>query len=112
MARPIEPDEDLADEPLRASRLASSAQDRHRDLGDRPGRLGRRERALVEPLGGREHPAARDDVGVAGAAAGIGGSPWFARVSGPGGTIAPGGRNSRTPPSSESSSDMWAVRIR
>jgi len=65
LAGAIEPDEDLAEQPLVASRLAPSAEDLDGRLRDRPGRLGGRERAGVDPLGRREEARSRDEVGVA-----------------------------------------------
>ena len=64
---PIEPDQDLAEQPLVARRLAPGAQRLDRDLGHGPRGVGGRERPPVEPLGRREQAGRRDEVRVAGA---------------------------------------------
>ncbi len=64
---PIEPDQDLAEQPLVARRLAPGAQRLDRDLGHGPRGVGGGERPPVEPLGRREQAGRRDEVRVAGA---------------------------------------------
>src|SRR5687768_12340244 len=67
LARPVEPDEDLAEEPFVPCRFATGFQGLHRDLGHRSRDVVRRERPAVEPLWPDEQPSTRHDVGIAGA---------------------------------------------
>ena len=68
LAGPIEPDEDLAEQPLVAGRLAAGLEDLDGGVGDGSGGLGRRERPAVDALRRREQATTRDEVRVAGAA--------------------------------------------
>ena len=68
LAGPIEPDEDLAEEPLVPGGLAAGAERLDGRVGHGPGRLRGRERALVEALRGGEEARAGHQVRVAGAA--------------------------------------------
>ena len=68
LAGAIEPDEDLAEEPFVAGRLAAGAQRLDGGVGHGPRRLSGRERSLVEALRGGEKAGTRDQVRVAGAA--------------------------------------------
>ena len=65
LSSPIEPDQDLAEQPFEAGRLAPGAQRLDGRLGHRPRGLNRRERTIVEPLGRREEAARGDDVRIA-----------------------------------------------
>ena len=86
---PVQAHEDLAEQPLESGRLAPGAQRLDGRLGDGAGRLGRRERALVEALGRGEQPGAGYEVRVAGAArhggqGDVAPGPWPGRHDGPG----------------------------
>ena len=112
LAGPVEADEDLAEEPLVAGGLAAGAQRLDRGVGHGPGRLGRRERPLVEALrrrrtgrgpgpgpGRRRRPGRRQrDVG--------------ARPRARAAATEPGGTNSTTPPISSSPSASRALTSR
>ena len=64
----VHADEDLAEEPLPARRLAAGAERLDGDLGHGPGGLGRGERPALEPFRGREQAPPMDDVRIARAA--------------------------------------------
>ena len=104
LARAIEPDEDLAEQPLAGGGLAAGLQALDRHLDDRVPDIGRRERAAIEPLGRARRgrlPGTRSGSPEPPA---IGSSATLARVRGPGGTTAPGGTSSTTPNASSSPS--------
>ena len=65
---PVQPDEDLAEQPLEAGRLAAGAQRLDRVVGHRPRRVGGRERSSIEAFRWREQALGRDEVRVARAA--------------------------------------------
>ena len=77
----IEADEDLAEQPLVAGRLAPRLEDLDGGVRDGPRDIGLGRPDAIEPLGRREQAAARDQVGVAGAAremrqVHVGPGPW------------------------------------
>ncbi len=63
---PVQADEDLAEQPLHAGRLAAGSQRLDGGVGHDLGRIGDGERPLVEALGWGEQAAPRDHVRVAG----------------------------------------------
>ena len=54
LTRSIQPDEDLAEDPLVAGGFAAGLDRLDRDIGDGPGDVRRRKRAAIESLRGRE----------------------------------------------------------
>ncbi len=72
LAGPVESDQDLAEEPFVARRLAACLEDLHGRIGHGPGDVGLRGAGPVEPLRRGEQPASRDGIRVAGAAGHVG----------------------------------------
>ena len=66
--RPVEPDEDLAQEPREGRGFATGAERLDGGGGDDARGVGGRERSILHPLRGAEDPASWDHVGVAGTA--------------------------------------------
>jgi hypothetical protein len=62
VTRPVEPDEDLAEESLGDRRLAAGPEDLGGRLGHRPRRVGGRERRRLAALGAGEEAALRTDL--------------------------------------------------
>ena len=65
LAGPVEPDQDLAEEPLLARRLAPGAERLDGRVEDDPRGIDRREGTIVDALGRREQATARHDIGIA-----------------------------------------------
>ena len=97
LAGAIHADEDLAEEPLPASRLAAGAERLDGDLGDGAGGLGRGERPALEPFRGREQPPTVDEVRRRRPRPGADRAATLPRVRAPGGIRAPGGSSSTIP---------------
>ena len=111
LARTVEPDQDLAEQPLEARRLATGAKRLDRDVRHDAGRLRGVERPLVEALRRREQAGAGDDIRVAGAA-GQRRQHLVARGSRARADRAPGGTNSTVPGASSPGSARRATTVR
>ena len=68
LARPVEPDQDLAEEPIGGGGLAARLEALDRDVDDGVPDVGRGEGPPIEPLGRAEQARSGHDVGVAGPA--------------------------------------------
>ena len=96
VAGPVEPDQDLAEQPLEARRLAARLERLDRGLGHGPGGLRGGERPPVDPLGRREQAARPGTTSGSPAPPGTGSRPTLPRVRAPGGSRPRGWSSSTT----------------